>query len=111
VEVILGKHGNSTVAVLPPAAPKHLGLSAGQAMSLDTTAQGQIVLSRKRSPVLADMIAQCNRKAPPPADLALWNTAQPWFLDLAARRARRIERAPQAVIDEALGRLIALLDC
>jgi mRNA interferase ChpB len=32
------------------------------------------------------------------------------MLDLAARKARRIERAPQAVIDEALGRLIALLD-
>jgi mRNA interferase ChpB len=33
------------------------------------------------------------------------------MLDLAARKARRIERAPQAVIDEALGRLMALLDC
>ena len=32
------------------------------------------------------------------------------MLDLAARKARRIERAPQAVIDEALGRLVALLD-
>lgn len=32
------------------------------------------------------------------------------MLDLAARKARRIERAPRAVIDEALGRLIALLD-
>ena len=33
------------------------------------------------------------------------------MLDLAARKARRIDRAPQAVIDEALGRLMALLDC
>jgi mRNA interferase ChpB len=33
------------------------------------------------------------------------------MLDLAARKARRIERAPQAVIDEALARLMALLDC
>ena len=33
------------------------------------------------------------------------------MLDLAARKARRIERAPPAVIDEALGRLMALLDC
>lgn len=33
------------------------------------------------------------------------------MLDLAARKARRIERAPQTVIDEALGRLLALLDC
>jgi mRNA interferase ChpB len=33
------------------------------------------------------------------------------MLDLAARKARRIERAPQAVIDEALGRMMALPDC
>jgi mRNA interferase ChpB len=33
------------------------------------------------------------------------------MLDLAARKARRVERAPQAVIDEALGRLMAPLDC
>ena len=32
------------------------------------------------------------------------------MLDLTARKARRIERAPQVVIDEALGRLAALLD-
>jgi mRNA interferase ChpB len=41
--------------------------------------------------------------------VALINTVR--MLDLAARKARRIERAPQAVIDEALGRLMALLDC
>lgn len=32
------------------------------------------------------------------------------MLDLAARKARRIERAPKEVIDDALGRLMALLD-
>ena len=33
------------------------------------------------------------------------------MLDLAARKARRVEQVPKAVIDEALGRLMALLDC
>ncbi len=32
------------------------------------------------------------------------------MLDLAARRARKVERVPQEVIDDALGRLMALLD-
>jgi mRNA interferase ChpB len=32
------------------------------------------------------------------------------MLDLAARKARRIERVPQEVIDDAIGRLTALLD-
>jgi len=32
------------------------------------------------------------------------------MLDLAARKARKIERAPQEVIEDAIGRLAALLD-
>lgn len=32
------------------------------------------------------------------------------MLDLAARRARKVERAPKEVIDDAIGRLMALLD-
>jgi mRNA interferase ChpB len=32
------------------------------------------------------------------------------MLDLTARKARMIERAPQVVIDDALGRLTALID-
>lgn len=31
------------------------------------------------------------------------------MLDLAARKARKVERAPQGVLDEALGRLTALI--
>jgi len=77
MEVILRKYGNSTVAVLPPSVLKHLGLAAGQSMSLDTNDRHQIVLSPKRRYVLADMIAQCNPEAPPPADLALWESARP----------------------------------
>lgn len=32
------------------------------------------------------------------------------MLDLVARKARKVERAPQEVIDDALGRLMVLLD-
>ena len=32
------------------------------------------------------------------------------MLDLSARKARKVERAPQEVIDDAIGRLVALLD-
>jgi len=77
MEVILKKYGNSTVAVLPPGVLRNLGLAAGQAMTLDTNAQGQIVLAPKRKYLLADLIAKCDRAAPPPADLALWDVAKP----------------------------------
>jgi mRNA interferase ChpB len=32
------------------------------------------------------------------------------MLDLAARRARKVERAPQEVVDDALGRLMAMFE-
>lgn len=77
MEIVLRKYGNSTVAVLPPPVLKDLGLSAGQHMTLDTTADGRIVLAPKRKYALADLLAQCDPKAPPPADLALWEAARP----------------------------------
>jgi mRNA interferase ChpB len=33
------------------------------------------------------------------------------MLDLSARKARKVERVPQVMLDEALGRLTALIDC
>jgi len=77
VEIVLRKYGNSTVAVLPPAVLKDLGLSAGQQMTLSTTEEGGIVLVRKRRYVLSDLIAQCDPKAPPPIDLVEWESASP----------------------------------
>lgn len=77
MEVALKKMGNSTAVVIPPPVLKDLGIGVGQHLTLDTTADGTIVLTPKRKYVLADMIAQCDRKAPPPADLALWDAAGP----------------------------------
>src|SRR5579872_4918291 len=75
MEIVLRKYGNSTVAVLPPAVLRDLGLSAGQKMTLSTTDDGGIVLVRKRKYVLADLIARCDLKAAAPADLASWESA------------------------------------
>jgi antitoxin ChpS len=77
MEVMLKKMGNSTALVLPPPVLRDLGIGVGQKMTLTTTADGMITLSPKRRYVLAEMIARCNLKAPPPADMALWETARP----------------------------------
>ncbi len=77
MEIVLRKHGDSTVAALPPAVLKDLGLAAGQRMTLVTTQEGAIVLAPKRKYVLADLIAKCDPEAPPPADLTLWEIARP----------------------------------
>lgn len=77
MEVALKKMGNSTAVVIPPPVLKDLGIAAGQRLTLDTTPDGKIVLTPKRKYVLADMIAKCDLKAPPPADLGLWDVALP----------------------------------
>lgn len=77
MEVVLKKMGNSTALVMPPPVLRDLGMRVGQHLSLETTADGRIMLTPKRKYLLADMIAQCDPKAPPPADMALWNAARP----------------------------------
>ncbi len=52
MEVVLKKYGNSTVAVPPPPVLRDLGINA-------------------------DLIAQCNRRVAPPADMILWDVASP----------------------------------
>lgn len=76
MEVVLRKYGNSTVTVLPPAVLKNLGLKVGQLMNLATTPEGGITLTPKRKFSRAELIAQCDLKAAPPADLALWDSAK-----------------------------------
>jgi len=77
MDIVLRKYGNSTVAVLPPAVLKNLKLTAGQQMTLATNEQGEIVLARRRTYRLSDLIAQCDSKGPTPVDLALWDSAKP----------------------------------
>lgn len=77
MEVILRKYGNSTVVALPPALLKDLQLQPGQAMHLEASPDGRIVLVPKRRYNLAELVAQCDPKAPQPADLALWEAARP----------------------------------
>lgn len=77
MEIVLRRYGNSTVAVLPPAVLRALGLAAGQAMTLSTSPEGGIVLAPSRRHALAELLAQCDTKAPPPADLAAWDDARP----------------------------------
>ena len=76
MEVALKKMGNSTALVIPPPVLKDLGMGAGQHLTLETTADGKIVLTKKRKYVLADMIARCDLKAAPPADMTLWSVAR-----------------------------------
>ncbi len=77
VEIVLRKFGNSTGAVFPPAILKDLGLKAGVCLTMDTTAEGKIMLTPKCKYKLSELIAQCNLNAARPADMVLWDAAKP----------------------------------
>ena len=61
----------------PPALLKDLKLAGGQLMTLSASHDGVITLAPKQKYTLAALIAQCDLKAPPPKDLALWDSARP----------------------------------
>jgi antitoxin ChpS len=75
MDVILRKYGNSTVAVIPPPVLRDIGIAAGQTMTLDTTADGKIILTRKHKYTLAELMAQCDLTAPRAPDP--WDDAPP----------------------------------
>jgi antitoxin ChpS len=77
MEVTLRKMGNSTAVIVPPPVLRDLGMAAGQKLSLETTPDGRIILAPKRKYALVDLIAQCNPKAKPPADLEPWEAMRP----------------------------------
>ena len=77
MEIVLRKYGNSTVLAFPPPVLKDLGLAAGQSLTLHSSADGTITLTPKRRYTLKQLLAQCDLKAAPPRDLALWDQARP----------------------------------
>lgn len=76
MNVVLRKYGNSTVVVLPPGVLRDLRIKEGQAMSLSTL-DGVMTLVPKRRYSLDELLAQCDTKALPPADMALWEATRP----------------------------------
>ena len=48
-----------------------------EAQGIAHRADGKVVLEHKRKHHLADLIAQCDPKAAPPADMRLWDQSKP----------------------------------
>ena len=80
MQVFLRKFGNSTGLTFPPALLRDLGLVAGQVLTLDKTADGNLLLRPQREHrryTAAELNAQCKPKAPMPADLVAWEPMRP----------------------------------
>ncbi len=76
MQASLRKLGNSTGLTFPPALLRDLGLVAGQVVTIDKTADGNLLLRpqrERRKYTAAELNAQCKAKAPMPADLVAWD--------------------------------------
>ena len=80
MQISLRKLGNSTGLTFPPALLRDLGLVAGQVVTIDKTADGNLLLRpqrERRKYTAAELNAQCKTKAPMPADLLAWDQIRP----------------------------------
>ncbi len=77
MELSIQKWGNSAAVRLPTALLDQLKLVLGDKLSVDIRPEGVMLMPKRPRYVLADLIAQCDPNAAPPADLAAWQNLEP----------------------------------
>jgi antitoxin ChpS len=78
MELVLKKLGNSTGLTFPSAFLREHHLRDGQTVVVNTQSDGTIILTPKaikKRYTAAELNAQCDLKAPMPADLQDWDNA------------------------------------
>ena len=73
MELSIQKWGNSAAVRLPSALLEQLKVALGDKLAVDVRAEGVMLKPARHKYALEDLVAQCNPKAPMPADLAAWN--------------------------------------
>jgi antitoxin ChpS len=77
MELSIQKWGNSAAVRLPTELLSQLKVALGDKLSVDVRPEGVMLKAKRPSYALADLISQCDPKAPIPADLAAWNQVTP----------------------------------
>lgn len=77
MELAIQKWGNSAAVRLPAALLSQLGVALGDKLSADMQADGLVLRPARKTYSLADLMAQCDLKAAPPADVAGWEATKP----------------------------------
>ncbi len=76
METVLRNFGNSVGLVIPKPVRDSMRLQAGQTVRLEASEKGLLIRPTKRKYTLDELIAQCNRKAPMPKELADWQDSR-----------------------------------
>lgn len=73
IKLNIQKWGNSAAIRLPASILAQLGASIGDAIEVDPAT----LKVAKPKYKLADLLAQCDKNAPPPEDLSAWDSSEP----------------------------------
>lgn len=77
MKLSIQKWGNSAAVRLPAALLSQLGVGLGDKLSAEMQAEGLVLRPARTAYSLADLMAQCDLNAAPPADLEAWEGAKP----------------------------------
>jgi antitoxin ChpS len=77
MELSIQKWGNSAAVRLPTALLDQLKVALGDKLAVDVRPEGIMLKPARHKYALAELVAQCDPKAPMPADLAPWNGVAP----------------------------------
>ncbi|WP_321818866.1 MULTISPECIES: AbrB/MazE/SpoVT family DNA-binding domain-containing protein [unclassified Burkholderia] len=77
MELKIQKWGNSAAVRLPAVLLEQMHASVGDSLNADVRPDGVLLTPARRRYALDDLIAQCDAKAPFPADMAAWGEVNP----------------------------------
>lgn len=77
VEISIQKWGNSAAVRLSATLLEQLGVALGDKLEVEVLPEGVMLRPARHRYALADLIAQCDPKAPLPGDAEAWNNRAP----------------------------------
>ncbi|MBN3835164.1 AbrB/MazE/SpoVT family DNA-binding domain-containing protein [Burkholderia sp. Ac-20344] len=77
MELKIQKWGNSAAVRLPAVLLEQMHASVGGSLNADVRPDGVLLTPARRKYALDELVAQCDAKAPFPADMAAWGEVKP----------------------------------
>jgi antitoxin ChpS len=77
MEPKIQKWGNSAAVRLPSVLLEQINASVGGSLNADVRPDGVLLTPARRKYSLNELVAQCDPKAPVPADMAAWGEVKP----------------------------------
>lgn len=77
MKLTVQKWGNSAAIRLPAQLINQLNITLGDKLAINIRPDGVLLTPARQSYDLAELVAQCDRNAPAPADMTVWNQTDP----------------------------------